>query len=152
MNNSVLLRLRTSHRLSSKDLSAILNVSDITYYKYETGRHSPPLQAMYILADFYGVSLDYMYGRTGSLPHSTTARTVRPAPSQAILLATIGEQLQSLRRRRDLTQDKLAIYLGISRVSYSYFENGKRQLSPVLLCKLADYYAVTIDWLFQRNL
>ena len=56
--------LREDKDLKQKELSELLNVHQTTYSDYELGRLNIPITALHTLADFYGVSTDYLLGRT----------------------------------------------------------------------------------------
>lgn len=56
--------LREDHDLSQRELAALLQVHQTTYSDYELGKINVPVSALHILADFYGVSVDYLLGRT----------------------------------------------------------------------------------------
>lgn len=61
------------------------------------------------------------------------------------------EQLQQLRKSRGLTQDDLAEILGISLSSYQKYERDSISPSYETLCKIADFYHVTTDYLLGRE-
>ena len=61
------------------------------------------------------------------------------------------ERIRNLREDRDLSQKTIADYLGCSQVAYSYYEIGKRALPLDLLCKLADFYNCSTDYLLGRT-
>lgn len=54
--------LREDQELSQQELASVLNVSQTTYSRYETGKLDIPTQALIALAKFYGVSVDYLLG------------------------------------------------------------------------------------------
>ena len=56
--------LREDRDLSQEDLAAVLQVHQTTYSSYELGKLSLPIESLSVLADFYGVSTDYLLGRT----------------------------------------------------------------------------------------
>lgn len=56
-------------------------------------------------------------------------------------------RLKDMREDRDIKQKDLAEYLNISQNTYSYYENGHRQIPLEVLAKLADYYGVSVDYL-----
>lgn len=58
-----LKELRTTRKLYQKDLAEYLQIDRTTYAKYETGDSEPPLATLITLAEFFGVSLDYLAGR-----------------------------------------------------------------------------------------
>ncbi len=46
------------------DIAKVLNVSQNTYSQYETGVISLTAETLIKLADYYGVSIDYLLDRT----------------------------------------------------------------------------------------
>ena len=56
--------LREDRDLRQKDLAAVLNVSQNTYSQYENGVIEWTAPLLVKLADYYGVSVDYLLGRT----------------------------------------------------------------------------------------
>ena len=56
--------LREDADLKQKDLAEYLKCTQVCYSGYETGRRSVPADVLIKLADYYGVSVDYLLGRT----------------------------------------------------------------------------------------
>ena len=56
--------LREDKDLKQKDIAELLKVHQTTYSDYELGRLNIPIAALHMLADYYGVSVDYLLGRT----------------------------------------------------------------------------------------
>ena len=56
--------LRKSHGLSQLSLQMKTGIEQALLSKYETGARIPPTEALLILSDFYGVSIDYILKRT----------------------------------------------------------------------------------------
>lgn len=52
--------------------------------------------------------------------------------------------------RGDRTQDEISSELGISKVSYSRYENGHREPNYTVILKMADYFNVSTDFLLGR--
>lgn len=59
-----LKELRKEHRRTSKELSEYLGVSQRAYLYYESATNYPDVAGLIKLADFFGVSTDYLLGRT----------------------------------------------------------------------------------------
>ncbi|CDB31937.1 helix-turn-helix [Clostridium sp. CAG:575] len=59
--------LREDRDLTQKDISKILNISQIAYSYYELNRRSIPLEILSKLADFYNTSIDYLVYRTDEI-------------------------------------------------------------------------------------
>ncbi len=55
--------LREDHDKKQLELAAYLNVKPNTYSDYERGKINIQIDTLIQLADFYGVSLDYLVGR-----------------------------------------------------------------------------------------
>lgn len=56
--------LREDHDKTQKELADYLNIKQTTYSKYELGKINIPVEVFTKLADYYGVSVDYLLGRT----------------------------------------------------------------------------------------
>ena len=54
--------LREDSDLTQEDLCKLLYMHKTTYTNYEQGKHSVPLDFAVTLAEFYGVSIDYIAG------------------------------------------------------------------------------------------
>lgn len=64
MENNRLRDLREDRDLKQKDLALLLKVHQTTYSDYELGRLNIPISVLHSLADYYGVSIDYLLCRT----------------------------------------------------------------------------------------
>ena len=56
--------LREDGDFSQKQIAEILFVNQTTYSRYERCEIDIPCSSLIILADFYGVSVDYLLGRS----------------------------------------------------------------------------------------
>lgn len=59
-----LQQLRARKGISARTLAELCGKSKNSIAQYESGEHSPSLAAAVIIADFFGVSLDYLAGRS----------------------------------------------------------------------------------------
>ena len=62
-----------------------------------------------------------------------------------------NEIIRNLREDNDLTQTQVAKILGVSQRVYSNYERGEVEISLDSLMKLADYYNVSMDYIFGRT-
>ena len=60
-------------------------------------------------------------------------------------------KLRALREDRDLTQATIAAFLQVHQTTYSDYERGKLNIPLSVLDRLADYYAVSVDYLLGRT-
>jgi len=56
--------LREDNDLTQKQISKLLNISQVAYSYYELNKRSIPLELLSKLADFYNTSTDYLLYRT----------------------------------------------------------------------------------------
>ncbi len=63
----------------------------------------------------------------------------------------IGKKLKELRKTEGLTQQQLADKLQISRVNYTRYETNAARPDYETLIKLADFYDVSLDEIFDRT-
>lgn len=55
--------LREDRDCTQSEIAAVLGISQQHYSKYESGEHELPLRHFITLANYYGVSADYLIGR-----------------------------------------------------------------------------------------
>lgn len=60
-------------------------------------------------------------------------------------------RLKDLREDNDVKQKQIAEYLNIKQNTYSQYENGKREIPLETLCKLADFYNTSVDYIIGRT-
>lgn len=59
-------------------------------------------------------------------------------------------RLKELRKKRKISQLKLAMDLNMNQNTISRYENLEREADYKTLIKIADYFGVSIDYLFGR--
>lgn len=79
----ILTSLREERGIYQKELAAILKVSVGTVSNYENNIHFPDQEALLQLADYFGVTVDYLLGRT-SYRYSLDALNEEYAPGMTV--------------------------------------------------------------------
>ena len=59
-----MLALRKSRGLKQKEAAELSGLSYMSYLRYERGEREPNVSALWKIADFYNVSVDYLIGRS----------------------------------------------------------------------------------------
>lgn len=59
-----LKELRKKRKLTQADLAEVIGVSQVTMGRYETGEREMPYETLFQLADYFGVTIDEILGRT----------------------------------------------------------------------------------------
>lgn len=74
---------------------------------------------------------------------------------QTILESVIGlqryQRIRDLREDADLTQKQVGEAINIPQRTYAYYESGQRMVPPQVLCALADFYNVSVDYILGRT-
>lgn len=138
---SKLKALRKQHGLTQTQFAKEFNVANGTIAMWESGKRKPDLDTLRRIADFFGVTADYLLGadtECGSKPASKPVGDYAP-------------RLRELREKRGLTLDQVADALGLRNQYISNYELGKRRPDYDTLSKLADFYHVSIDYLLGHD-
>jgi len=61
------------------------------------------------------------------------------------------ERIRSLREDADLTQKRVGEAINVPQRTYAYYESGQRMIPPSVLCALADFYDVSVDYILGRT-
>ena len=56
--------LRKSRGLKQEEAAEMSGIGYMSYRRYETGEREPTVSSLWKIADFYGVSVDYLIGRS----------------------------------------------------------------------------------------
>lgn len=59
-----LKELREEKKLTQRQFAEIFNLNSVTYLHYEKDQRVPPLSLIVEFADYYGVTVDYLLGRS----------------------------------------------------------------------------------------
>lgn len=63
----------------------------------------------------------------------------------------IGNNIKSMREKRQLRQEDISSYLGVAREMVSYYESGARNIPLDTVNKLADFFQVELEDLLEEN-
>lgn len=58
--------LRAEKGISQKQVAEGLGITEVGYRNYEAGRRKPNFDILPAIADVFGVSTDYLFGRTNN--------------------------------------------------------------------------------------
>ena len=62
-----------------------------------------------------------------------------------------GQRIKLLRKKNKMNQIQLSEVTGTTREAISLYENGEKGMSIEVLCKLADYFNISTDYLLGRT-
>lgn len=131
-------RLRAERTTRGLTIQAAANAAAINHValsRYEHGQREPSLAVLGRLADYYGVTVDWLIGRTDLRPCTASRPT------------TFGTRLQVLRLSAQMTQGELATELGLSPSTIGMYEQDRREPTVDSLRKLAARFGCSTDHL-----
>lgn len=95
-----LKRIRQRRGLKQRDVAESMGIDRKQLSKWETGKLEPDIRSLCLLADYFGVSIDYLVGHTTPQPEDSTTQMKRLLNSltseQVSLLCAIA--MKSLER------------------------------------------------------
>lgn len=68
-----------------------------------------------------------------------------------MVMQMVYKRIRDLREDHDLTQAQVGEKINVPQRTYAYYETGERMIPPHVLCALADFYDVTVDYLLERT-
>lgn len=125
--------LRKNINQSQSTVAQALGIPRTTYINYENGVAEMDYSMLIRVAEYFNVSIDDLLDRANTEHKYTKLK------------------LYELRKSKNLLQKDVADALGITFQTYSSYEIGNSKPTPEMLCKLADFFGVTIDELLGRT-
>lgn len=125
-------KLRKERGLTQTELAKQLNTTQKNISKYELEFLDLNTKTAIAIADYFGVSIDYLLGRDD-------------------FEETKMNRIKELRLEHELTQKELATALNITQDSISLWETSKRIPDTCYVIQLADFFGVTTDYLLGRE-
>jgi len=129
--------LRNDNDLSQKEIGQLLGVADNSYSRYEAEIINISTKHLKKLANYYNVSIDYIFFRTD----------IRNSYKESIYQNSNDNRLKELRLSKNKTQKSLANELNMPFRTYLKYENMTRPLNTLILNIFADYFNTSIDYI-----
>lgn len=92
-----LKELREKKDISKKDLTDAVNIKYSTYANYESGTREPNSEVLIALANYYGVTIDYIMGREKAPTEELTAEALVNMLAGKLNRAPEVEEMEALR-------------------------------------------------------
>lgn len=105
-----LTELRKQRKLTQNDMAKLLGVARTTYSSYEQGRRTPDVEIQNKIADYFGVTLDYLHGRNKTPEWAKEEDTIQ---LDKILKSNAGmayEENEATEEDREILDDLIAGY------------------------------------------
>ena len=132
--------LRVKNNLTQSDMANILGTGRSSYAMWESNNNIIPLKRLIILADYFHVNLDYLFGFTNEIK----------MVSRDYDINLCALRLKEFRKENKLTQNKIANILHIDQPTWSIYENGKSLIGTPFLYDICKKYNLSADYLLGK--
>ena len=136
--------LRKKKGLTQQEVADFFGIQQAVYQKWESGNRKPSYENLSMLACIFDVSIDYL-----EISKERYLKLKKQKEEEKKNLFSV--RLKELRLRHGFNQEELAKQIGIKQNSYSDWEHGKCKPNYEKLEKIADFFGVSLDWLFGRE-
>ena len=119
-----LAELRQDRKMTQRDLAQILHVSVGTISNYENSVHFPDVEKLMELADFFGVTTDYLLGRCAS------AFSPDIFAEQVTKSKTAGALLELVRQLPTENKAALDVFLADAEFRMTVQRQIKKEVTP----------------------
>ena len=137
-----LKEIREERNLTQREVADALEVERSTYAGWETGKDTIPLRRLNKLSDYYKISVDYMTG----LSDVTSSYRVIDLDAKVI-----GQNLKEFRKKRNLVQKDIFLFLNTTSSTYSAYETGKVLIKTDFLYSICKNYNASMDELLGKK-
>lgn len=103
--------------IRAADVSKATGITSSTFTDWKKGRYVPKLDKLLLIADFLGVSIDYLIGRESDVGHTSSE-----VKAQNI---SIGKRIKAKRKELGMSAEQLADVLGVSPATIYRYESNE---------------------------
>lgn len=139
---SRLEELREDKSLKRVDIAKYLDLDKSTYSKYEKEYNVIPIEHLNTLANYYNVSLDYIFGFSDEMKYKDIRENIDKELS--------GVRLKALRKNSKITQTKFGEKLNCSYGTIAGYESGRYIIATPFLYSICKDYGVSADYLLGK--
>ena len=143
----MLLRLkeiRNNMELTQIEISKILGVSRSAYSLWEIEKNIIPLYKLNELSNTFNISIDYI---TKLSNKNTSVNTIKTLNKKEI-----GRKIRVIRKKNNLSQEKLAKVFNTSHSVISAYENGIVLIPTLFLIEFAKLTNTSIDLICGKKI
>ena len=138
--NLKLQDIRENNELSQKAVADILNVSQPTYSRWEKEIEIIPLNKLILFAKYFNVSLDY-------LCNLSLIKKENKNYNYIVNKESSSNNIINFRKKNNLTQKELAIFLNTTPSTICAYEKGKTLILTSFAYQICKKYNISMDYI-----
>ena len=139
---TIIKKLREDQNKTQQEIASILGIARQTYNHYEIQDSIIPLKHLNNLANYYNVSIDYIFELTKQRKYLNFKKEINIDLSK--------ERLKAFRKEQKLTQVKLANILNTFHTVIVDYEHGKNLIATPFLYTICKKYNISADYLLGK--
>ena len=139
---TIIKKLREEQNKTQQEIASILGIARQTYNHYEIQDSIIPLKHLNNLANYYNVSIDYIFELTKQRKYLNFKKEINIDLSK--------ERLKAFRKEQKLTQVKLANILNTFHTVIVDYEHGKNLIATPFLYTICKKYKISADYLLGK--
>jgi len=125
-----------------QEVADYMGISRSTYAVIENNHNMIPLKRLNDFANFFDVSVDYVFGLTNTKQYENSRKEID--------IEKTKQRLRQVRKDNNYTQSKLARYLNTSPSVWCDYERGRYLVSTNFIYQFAQKFNVSVDWLLGK--
>ncbi len=138
--NLKLQDIRENNELTQKAVADILNVSQLTYSRWEKKIEIIPLNKLILFAKYFNVSLDYLY-------NLSLIKKENKNYNYIVNKELSSNNIINFRKKNNLTQKELAIFLNTTPSTICAYEKGKTLILTSFAYQICKKYSISMDYI-----
>ncbi len=135
---------RSYEGLTQREIAEILGVERATYAGWETGKDIIPLKKIFILANTYRLSMDYLTGLNDN-------DQKYKSKVNSIDVKEVSKNLKAERKRIGLTQSDIANALQTTQSNIHKYESGKCLITTMYALEFSKQFNYPLDKMLGRE-
>lgn len=134
--------IRVDNDLTQQQLANIFNIPRVTYCNYERGRNLFPLKLIVEFANYFDLSLDYLFNISNIKYFESNVEFSNYNASK---------RLYKIRKESNLSQKDFAKLLNLPQRTYASYENNERAITIEVLLTISKLKNISLDYLTTRS-
>ena len=138
-----LVYLRELKKITQNEVANFLNISLSTYNNYETEYELIPIKYLNDLANFFNVSIDYLFNFNDAKNYGNIRKEINNQ--------ICAKRLKELRKHQKITQETLSKILNVSQSTIAKIETEKNIIATPFLYQICKTYNISADYLLGKT-
>ena len=134
--------LREYYEVTQEVIANYIGINKGLYSQYEIEYKLMPTKHLSTIANYFNVSLDYIFKFTNELSYQNIRKDIDKKLS--------GERIKKFRKENSITQVNLSKILNTTQSTIAEYESGKNIIATPFLYTICKKYNISADYLLGR--